>query len=445
MELPGHHKLEFEGLNPKSEIETRARLRGALDSVSFQWNSSVRVSVVRRHTGPAINQDLAIAVSLLALSGKIPRKDLSKYCFIGSLDYGGSVRFTNGIFPMVEAASAARKKYVVVPHVNSQEAVAAASGGITVLAASTLTEVLNHLSGKFALLPVTEKPNTTPAQPVFDTLRLTDYVTQGLEIVVAGEHLSMLTYPHGYSMSLITRAMLDLMPDLIEDEFREITRIRSSYGMVSEGFGLATTRPYRAPHFTAGPEGIEGEYSLAHHGLILFDDLPDFPRQTIASLHSAFETRSFQWVGAMPACPGGHTREADCNCGESRIGIYYGRTPGWLIAKIPIWINFQAAEDHTRTPVSLQERKNRVLVARARAVARKEMGWKVPITPQAQMCLDGLPPLLREQVHKVALTVRDLRPSAGDIRDNDVLTAMSYGMPPRFQRRLLPVLPRVVG
>ena len=372
--LPGIHIV---GL-PDAEVrEARDRVRSAIQNAQF--NFPARKVIVNLAPADLPKEsgryDLPMALGILAATDQVPAHELARYEFAGELALSGELRSVRGALAMALAASRAGRAFVL-PTVSAAEA--SLVHGAQVFGASSLLAVCEHLAGRTALSPM---PPTAPATRD-DALDLADVRGQGhakrvLEIAAAGGHSLLFTGPPGTGKSMLAQRLPGLLPPLDENEALEVAAVASIAGRFQpETLGQ---RPYRAPHHTAsavalvggGSDPRPGEISLAHHGVLFLDELPEWDRRVLEVLREPLESgvihisraarqcmfpAQFQLIAAMNPCPCGWLGDARgrCHCTPDRISRYRGRISGPLLDRIDLALEVLAVPpDQLAVPASV--------------------------------------------------------------------------------------------
>jgi magnesium chelatase family protein len=396
---PGLPAFHIVGL-PDAEVrEARDRVRAALNHARFEFPAR-RITV---NLAPAelpkdsSRFDLPIALGILAASGQLVAEALRESEFAGELSLTGELRPVRGALAMALSARAAGRAFVL-PEGNAPQA--ALAEGARILPARTLLEVVAHLAGEAPLAEYAGRAE--PARPGyadFSDVKGQQQVKRALEVAAAGGHSVLMIGPPGTGKSMLAARFPGILPPLSEAEALEVAAVHS---VSSAGFDASRwgERPFRAPHHSASSAALvggghlprPGEISLAHHGVLFLDELPEFDRDVLEALrepiecgrvaiaraarHVQFPAR-FQLVAAMNPCPCGHCgdRSGRCRCTPERIARYRGRISGPLADRIDIKLEVPAPrEAELIAPVAGEPSASivsRVSAARERQRARQ--------------------------------------------------------------------------
>ncbi len=310
--------------------------------------------------------DLPIALSILEASKQIPRELISSILIIGELSLDGKIRAVDGILAVALAARKSGFKTIIVPEENGPAA--SLVEGLTVLTATRIEEVFSHFRNGETLpqcIKTEFQPLVKPSEfdLDFSDVKGQETAKRAMEIAAAGKHNLLLTGPPGSGKSMLSKRLPGILPPLTFDEALEVTKIHSIAGIIEKDHTIIYSRPFRNPHHSTSGAGLigggsipkPGEVSLAHHGVLFLDELPEFPRTTLDLLRQPLEDKrvvlsrakislsfpsDFILLAAMNPCPCGYlgSEGKECVCSAASILKYRSRISGPLMDRIDMQI-----------------------------------------------------------------------------------------------------------
>ena len=388
------------GLPDKAVAESRERVRSALSSIGL----ALPPKKITVNLSPADRQkegshfDLPIALGLLVALEAISQDDVRNYVVLGELALDARLSDVSGVLPSALMA-ASLDKGIICPAQNGSEA--AWAQDIQVIAAPDLISLINHLKGKQVVSP--PEPSVAPINkniPDMQDIKGQESAKRALEIAAAGGHNLLMQGPPGAGKSMLASRLPGLLPPLSPQEALEVTMVHSIAGQLTQG-KLLQERPFRDPHHSAslpalvggGAKAKPGEISLAHHGVLFLDELPEFNSSTLETLRQPLETgrimisrasahvsypARFQLIAAMNPCRCGHIDDAERACSRApKCALdYQSKLSGPLLDRIDLNIFVPAvmASDLTSATVgeSSADIAKRVATARRRQEKRYE-------------------------------------------------------------------------
>lgn len=403
---PGLPAFTIVGLPDAGVRESRERVRSALVSSGYEFPAG-RVTVnlapadVPKDSG---RFDLAIALGVLLATGQVqgrirhePIIEIGDRVYVGELSLTGAVGQVRGALAIaMDVAQGVPPPILVMPEGNAE--VAAQVPGVFVQSAHTLSDAVDDLAGRRPLpravaAPV---PSSTAAYPCLSEVQGQEQARRALEIAASGGHSLVMCGPPGVGKSMLAQRLPGLLPPLTHIQSLEAAALQSLTG---QEMPPVPQPPFRAPHHTASTTAIvgggswprPGEISLAHHGVLFLDELPEFHRPVLESLREPLETGEiciararlsctfparFQLVAAMNPCPcgwAGHARRA-CTCGPGKVDAYRRRLSGPLMDRIDLHVSLSpppAAWPSAAAPEASVDVRARVIRCRERQQKRQ--------------------------------------------------------------------------
>ncbi|WP_426747829.1 YifB family Mg chelatase-like AAA ATPase [Myxococcus faecalis] len=467
------------GLPEGAVRESKVRVVSALKNTGFELpQKRVTVNLAPadlRKDGVAF--ELPIALGVLAAAKLLEEAPLGRYLFGGELSLDGTLKPIKGVLPLAVAARDKGFEGVMVPAANAAEA--ALVEGLSVLPVTSLREAVDHLTGTRVIPPFSRQGVSHPvgrgrAEPDMADVRGQPDLKLALELAAAGGHNVLMCGPPGSGKTMLARRLPGILPAMTFAESLEVTKVYSVLGLLNEGHALVRERPFRAPHHTlsdaglvgGGPLARPGELSLAHHGVLFLDELPEFRRNVLEVLrqpleegiiHLARANQNISYpcqvmlVAAMNPCPCGYFNVPGhtCTCPEHRVFDYHARVSGPLLDRVDITLQTRPVEYHHLARAEAKESSSRHHRERVEAARQRQReryrdepsvhcNAQLPshllrrhcvLSPGAERMLElavrrhGLSARAHDRLLKLALTRADLE-DHGRIEDVDMRLAI---------------------
>lgn len=475
--LPNFHIV---GIPAAAAASARERIRSALKSSGFSLPPS-RITVNIRPLRPGqpivpgscTALDLPIALALLACQQLIPSAALETTLFLGELSLSGLIKPLSGALSLAYCTRQTSIRCILLPDTNAAEA--ALAGHCPALPLTSLTDAVQYLRHQLSLTPAQPaKPETVSVSSPLDSIHGQDIGKRALTIAAAGMHNLLFIGPPGCGKTLLAQSLPSLLPPLTYSQKIDLTEIYSSCCLLPPGQSLLQQRPFRAPHHTISAASLvgggaiprPGEVTLAHHGILYLDELPEFSRSALESMRQPLEDHQitlnrlrtsirfpadFLLIASMNPCPCGYFPDTQlCRCTPARIQQYYSKVHSPLLDRIDMILYLSPVPIGTdRSASAISSEDARCQIAYAQKLQSDRLGSSVynarmslaqipvycSLSPNDEVFMEKayahyhLSLRAYHKILRVSRTIADLE-GAAQIRREHLLEALQYRLAP---------------